>query len=97
MERRAMTEEEQLDAVKKGLNITGDYQNDAVLHHMREVKCYLSGGGVSDDILASSEAIGILTIGVSDLYNGAPGNSQLSTYFKERAAQLVYRSRREGA
>lgn len=43
--------------------------------------------------MQSSKAVGILTRGVSDLWNYGAGNSTLSPYFKERTVQLVYKSR----
>lgn len=43
--------------------------------------------------MQSSKAVGILTRGVSDLWNYGAGNSTFSPYFKERAVQLVYKSR----
>lgn len=90
-----ITEEQQLEEIKKAMNIEGDYQNDTVMLHMREVKEYLRDAGVSDRILESERAVGILTRGVSDLWNYGSGNTSLSSYFKERAVQLALKSKAE--
>ena len=90
-----ITEEQQLEEIKKAMNIEGDYQNDTVMLHMREVKEYLRDAGVSDRILDSERAVGILTRGVSDLWNYGSGNTSLSSYFKERAVQLALKSKAE--
>lgn len=90
MEYRKMTETEQLKEVKDSLNIEGDYQNPAILVYIHEVKEYLSDAGVPDEKLESSAVIGILSRGVSDLWNYGSGSGQLSPYFKERVIQLVY-------
>lgn len=90
--REILTEEQQLGEVKDALNITGNYQDKAVLSYMREAKEYLLDAGVSRKILDSTSAIGILARGVSDLWNYGAGNSSLSPYFKERAIQLACKS-----
>lgn len=90
-----MTERQQLEQIKKALNIEGEYQDDALMLYMREAKEYLLDAGVSAGILDSMRAVGILTRGVSDLWNYGAGNTSLSSYFKERAVQLVYKSMAE--
>lgn len=85
-----MTEEEQLKEVKESLNIQGNYQDPALRVYIREIKEYLSDAGVSDEKLGSSAVVGILSRGVSDLWNYGAGNGRLSPYFKERVVQLVY-------
>lgn len=94
MEER-VTEEHQLEEVKKALNIEGSFQDNTIMLHMREVKEYLRDAGVSDRILDSERAVGILTRGVSDLWNYGSGDTSLSSYFKERAIQLALKSRAE--
>ncbi len=88
-----MTQEEQLQAVKEGMNISGDYQDKALLVYLREAREYLLDAGVSKEILDTEKAIGILARGVTDLWNYGAGNGKLSPYFKERAIQLIYKSK----
>lgn len=84
-----ITEQEQLEKVKDSLNIEGDYQDKALLVYMRETKEYLADAGVPREKLDTSAVIGILSRGVSDLWNYGAGSGKLSPYFKERAIQLA--------
>lgn len=77
-----------LDRVKKGLGVTGDYQNDTLTEYINEVKGYLLDAGVPEAVLDSDVSIGLITRGVSDLWNY--GTGKLSDYFYQRATQLVY-------
>jgi hypothetical protein len=55
---------------------------------MDEVKGYLSSAGVPADVLGSTLAVGCVSRGVADLWNYGNGDTKLSAYFYERAAQL---------
>lgn len=90
-----MADSELLSEVKTALGIGGTYQDNTLQIYINETKEYLRDAGISDSIIDSEKAIGIITRGVSDLWNYGQGNAQLSQYFKERAIQLVYRSRKE--
>lgn len=90
-----MTYLEQLEEIKTALGIGGTYQDATLKIYMDEVKEFLRDAGVSDVFLESEKVIGILTRGVADLWNYGSGNAQLSLYFKQRAIQLVYKSRKE--
>lgn len=90
-----MVDSELLSEVKTALGIGGTYQDNTLKIYINETKEYLRDAGVSDSIIDSESAIGIITRGVSDLWNYGQDNAQLSQYFKERAIQLVYRSRKE--
>lgn len=84
-----MMEQEQLEEVKKSLNIEGDYQDETLLVYIREIKEYLADAGVPREKLETSAIIGILSRGVSDLWNYGAGTGKLSPYFKERVIQLA--------
>ena len=86
-----MTAEELLTEVKKSLNITGSFQDEALKNHIYEVLEYLSDAGVSDAVLKSDAVIGIVARGVSDLWNYGAGGTELSPYFMQRAIQLAYK------
>lgn len=90
-----MTDLEQLEKIKTALGIGGTYQDATLKIYMDEVKEFLRDAGVSDLFLESEKVIGILTRGVADLWNYGAGNAQLSLYFKQRAIQLIYKSRKE--
>lgn len=88
----AISEEDLLAKVKTALGITGEYQDDTLLIYIDEVKEYLRDAGVKDKIVDSNIAIGVISRGVSDLWNYGSGNAQLSLYFMQRATQLALRT-----
>jgi len=84
-----ITDNELLKRVKVALGIGGTYQDDTIEIYINEVKEYLSSAGVSSTTLQSNKAIGIICRGVADLWNYGAGESTLSSYFMQRASQLV--------
>lgn len=80
--------DELLIKVKKGLGITGDYQDDTLLIYINEVEDFMRGAGVSDAIINSNSSVGVIIRGVSDLWDYGSGSTGLSPYFKERVVQL---------
>lgn len=80
--------DELLIKVKKGLGITGNYQDDTLLIYINEVEDFMHGAGVSDAIINSNISVGVITRGVSDLWDYGSGSTGLSPYFKERIVQL---------
>lgn len=88
-------EAELLEKVKSALGITGAYQDETLSLYIEDVKEYLKDAGVSESIINSSVSIGVITRGVADLWNYGSGNTELSPYFYQRAAQLVYKSLEE--
>lgn len=77
-----------LDKVKIALGITGTYQDDTLTEYINEVKLYLLDAGVCEAIVNSDVSAGVISRGVSDLWNYGAG--KLSEYFYQRASQLVY-------
>lgn len=86
-----MTELELLTEVKHSLNITGNYQDETLKNYIFEVLEYLSDAGVSDSVLQSDSIVGIVSRGVSDLWNYGSGGATLSPYFMQRVVQLTYK------
>lgn len=76
-----------LDNVKKALGITGTYQDDTLNEYITEVKLFLMSAGVREDDITP----GIVSRGVSDLWNYGAGKGELSAYFMQRATQLSYK------
>ena len=76
-----------LVAVKKALNITGDFQNDCLTEFINEVTAFLKDAGVKSENITS----GIVTRGVADLWNYGAADGKLSEYFMQRASQLSYK------
>lgn len=76
-----------LDDVKLALGITGTYQDGTVNEYIKEVKGFLVDAGVKSSHITA----GIVSRGVSDLWNYGSGKGKLSEYFMQRAAQLAYK------
>lgn len=76
-----------VESVKKALNLTGDYQDETIQEYIDEVEAFLLDAGV----LSSNITPGIVSRGVSDLWNYGAGEGKLSTYFIQRASQLSYK------
>lgn len=80
-----------LTRVKNNLGITGNYQDNTLMGYIEEVKAYLKDAGVADEIIESEVSAGVISRGVSDLWNYGAGNAELSPYFFQRATQLSYK------
>lgn len=78
-----------LESVKTALGITGTYQDDLLQIYIDEVIAYLKDAGVSESVINSNAATGIIVRGVADLWNYGSGGTQLSPYFMQRAVQLA--------
>lgn len=76
-----------VESVKKALNLTGNYQDETIQEYIDEVEAFLLDAGV----LSSNITPGIVSRGVSDLWNYGAGEGKLSTYFIQRASQLSYK------
>lgn len=87
-----MTDSELLKSVKNALGITDDFQNATLKIYIDECKCFLKSAGVSDKIINSKSAVGVICRGVTDLWDYGSGGGKLSDYFFQRAIQLVYES-----
>lgn len=83
-----MTDAELLTRVKKGLGITGDFQDDTLQVFIDDVKAFMKSAGVSESVLASDASVGCIMRGVADLWNYGYGNATLSDYFRMRLIQL---------
>lgn len=82
-----MADTSMLDKVKNGLGITGDDLNITLTEYIDEVVEFLKDAGV----LEINITAGIVTRGVSDLWNYGAGEGKLSEYFLQRATQLSYK------
>ena len=81
-------EAELLSKVKQSLNITGEQFDTTLQLYIDEVKGFLASAGVREDVLGSTLAVGCISRGVADLWNYGNGDTKLSEYFYQRAAQL---------
>lgn len=79
-----------LEKVKTNLGITGTFQDTTIQGYIDEVIQFMIGGGVSKEVANSDKAIGVITRGVSDLWNYGSGGTNLSPYFYQRVTQLAF-------
>lgn len=84
-----MTDAELLTKTKSALLIGGNYHDEMLKIYIDEVKDFLRSAGVAETILQSEKIVGIVSRGVSDLWNYGAGTGTLSPYFMQRAAQLA--------
>ncbi len=82
-----MASADMLTQVKNGLGITGEDLDAVIRSYIDEVVGFLKDAGV----LESNITAGIVTRGVSDLWNYGSGEGKLSEYFLQRATQLSYK------
>jgi hypothetical protein len=76
-----------LSDVKSALGITGSYHDQTLGQYIDEVVSFLNDAGVDSQNITS----GIVSRGVSDLWNYGAGEGKLSQYFIMRATQLSYK------
>ena len=74
-----------LEAIKKALGITGEYQNNTLQVYFEEVLSFLRDAGVPYEKITD----GIVARGIADLWNYGGAEGKLSEYFMQRAAQLA--------
>lgn len=80
-----MSTEELLIDVKKGMLISGDYNDASLKIYIEEAKDHMKEAGISDTYIDSKKAVGIITLIVSDLYGT---EKKLSEYTQNRLYQL---------
>lgn len=76
-----------LEDVKTALGITGNYQDSTLMLYIDEVTEFLIDAGVTENNIT----VGIVSRGVTDLWNYGSGEGKLSDYFLKRAVQLSYK------
>jgi hypothetical protein len=82
-----MADAQMLAKVKTALGITGEYLDETLSEYIEEVMDFLADAGVKP----SNITTGIVSRGVSDLWNYGAGDGKLSPYFMQRATQLSYK------
>ena len=77
-----------LAKVKSALGITGNYQDTTLNIYIDEVKAYMKDAGVLESIINSDVSAGVISRGVTDLWNYGSNTGKLSDYFYQRVSQL---------
>lgn len=85
-----MTDAEILTVVKQMLfgSDAGQFRDDLLTGYINEVKSFMRSAGVKESVIISRDAVGVIALGVSDLWNYQSGGVKLSEYFKQRVIQL---------
>jgi hypothetical protein len=83
-----MTDIELLDKVKKGLNISGNYNDDTLLVKVLAVKQYMLNLGIPSEQIETDLGVAALTVGVNDLWNISSGDVSFSRAFELLIAHL---------
>lgn len=78
-----------LEKIKTNIGLTGSYQDETIKGYIEEVKQFLIDAGVPKNVVEADTSVGIISRGVSDLWNYGSGNASLSPYFMQRAIQLA--------
>ena len=77
-----------LTKVKSALGITGTYQDATLNIYIDEVKAYMKDAGVLESIINSDVSAGVISRGVTDLWNYGSNTGKLPDYFYQRVSQL---------
>ena len=80
---------ELLAKIKSGLGIMGAYQDDTLQVYIDEVKEFMKGAGVSENVIEDTASVGCIMRGVADLWNYSSGGVKFSNYFEKRVIQLA--------
>lgn len=84
-----LTNQDQITQIKAALGIGDGIPDATITPYLTDVKDFMLNAGVPTSVINADTTIGTLTRGVADLWNYGAGNTGLSTYFKERVAQLA--------
>jgi len=86
-----MTDAELLIECKKGLNIpvTGTGFDGVLTQKLLAVKSFMKGAGVSDEMMDDDLAVGVIVIGVTDLWSLQGGEVKFSPAFYTLLSQLA--------
>ncbi|MBU5214489.1 hypothetical protein M3685_16050 [Heyndrickxia oleronia] len=80
-----------LKEIKKGLSITADSTafDDLINQKLLAVKMFMKNAGVSEENMTSDLAIGVIVMGVSDLWELKSGDVKFSPVFFTLVNQLA--------
>jgi hypothetical protein len=84
-----MSEAEQLEEIKRGLGVTGSYQDQTLLRHLKDVKAYCISAGVSPIVLESDASLGCLFEVYQTQLDTGKWHTQFSVMFTQRLIQLI--------
>ena len=87
-----MTDEQILTTVKTMLfgSANGMFRDDMLNAYIVEVENFMLNAGVKINVIRSTSSVGVIALGVNDLWNYQAGGVKLSEYFRQRVTQLAY-------
>jgi hypothetical protein len=86
-----MTELELINECKIGLGYQEDTDiNKSIKQKITAVKSFMRRAGVSEETLNSEDAIGVIVMGVGDIWNQEAGAVKFSPAFISMVAQLTH-------
>lgn len=85
-----MTDNEILNVVKTMLfgTAAASFRDELLRMYINEIKDFMKNAGVANDIITSERSVGVIALGVNDLWNYQAGGVRLSEYFTQRVIQL---------
>lgn len=84
-----VSKEELFSMVKGALGVTSDLQDQQIKPFFDDVICFLLEAGAKEENILQDTTAGLLSRGVSDLWDTGTGNTRLSEYFIQRAIQFT--------
>lgn len=73
-----------------GIQDTETAFNSVINQKIKTVQAFLRGAGVSTDALTSEDAVGVIVLGVGDIWSQEAGAVKFSPAFISMASQLTY-------
>lgn len=87
-----LTTAERLVKVKTALGFNGSsYQDETISLYIETVIDEIIDAGVSKEVAESTAAVGLIAVGVNDLWNYTSGGVKHSDFFNRRLIQLKKR------
>lgn len=87
-----LTAAERLLKVKTALGFNGsNYQDETISLYIETVIDEIIDAGVSKEVAESTAAVGLIAVGVNDLWNYTSGGVKHSDFFNRRLIQLKKR------
>lgn len=89
IEDKQLTIDELFTQAKAGIGIYVSYQDKTLRPYFNDVVKFILNAGVSEDTVLRESSVGLISRGLSDLWQYGAGEGRLSEYFKERAVQMT--------
>ena len=85
---KSIPEQELLEMIKHDNQLFGTQHDMTLTIKIETIKGYLRSAGVSEAVIGSTLAVGVISRGVMDIWNYGNGDTKLSPFYYELADQL---------